>query len=99
VAVRSVHRWEVPVDGYWHAVEYTAAILHVASRRPEMVKFWAITDDRLTPQVREYRVFGTGQPLPPDGEHVGTALAAEGQLVWHLFERDPAASGGGDADG
>lgn len=37
------------------------------------------------PNEREFRVFGTGQPV--EGLYHGTALS--GPLVWHLFSRLP----------
>lgn len=84
----TIHRYEVPVDDQWHALELSGAILHVASRRPEVVEVWALVAG---PEMRrEFRVFGTGQPLPEDIDvhmYRGTALAADGRLVWHLWER------------
>jgi hypothetical protein len=45
------------------------------------------TAERSSGQRWEYRVFGTGHP-DVDGLYVGTALAAGGVLVWHLFRRE-----------
>jgi hypothetical protein len=86
---RQVFRYEVPADDHWHTVELSGPILHVAARRPDVVEFWAQTGAGLT-QARTFRVFGTGHPLPPGVAlaHRGTALAAGGALVWHLFERN-----------
>lgn len=83
----AIHRYEVPVDGQWHEVPLTGAILHTAARRPDMVEVWAYHS--AGPELRRVlQVFGTGQPLPPYPiRHIGTALAADGQLVWHLMER------------
>jgi hypothetical protein len=85
--VPAIHRYEVPVDSQWHPLPLSGPIYHVAARDPETVEFWALdTGDAST--WREFRVYGTGQALPPDDlHHVGTALAAEGRLVWHLLER------------
>lgn len=38
------------------------------------------------PRTREFRVFPTGEPVD-SGLHVGTTFAADGAIVWHLFER------------
>lgn len=82
----AIYRYEIAVDDAWHAVELPDAILHVASRRAEVVEVWALDSDALV-AVRHLRVFGTGHPLPDERlRHVGTALAPGG-LVWHLMER------------
>jgi hypothetical protein len=82
-----IYRYEIPVDDQWHDLELSGAVLHVAARKSHAVELWAL--DTGGPAItRTFRVFGTGQPLP-DGRprHIGTALAAGGQLVWHLMER------------
>lgn len=82
----AIYRYEIPVDDAWHPVELPDAILHVASRRAEVVEVWAL-DTGAPIAVRHFRVFGTGHPLPDEQlRHVGTALAPGG-LVWHLMER------------
>lgn len=89
----TIYRYEVPVDDRWHRLVLTGPILHVASRRPEVVEVWALANDH-RPEVCELRAFGTGQPLPADAHrYVGTALV--GRLVWHLYERPKISDGGG----
>lgn len=83
----SVYRYEVPVDDRWHTHFLSGAVLHVGGRRVDTVEIWVLNSGG--PELRrEFRAFGTGQPLPSDcGRHVGTIV--HHQLVWHLFERDP----------
>lgn len=80
-----VLRFQVPVDDQWHALQLSGPIVHVASRNPRTVELWALDTGRPS-RHRGFRVFGTGQPLPPDVAHIGTALAGGGELIWHLFE-------------
>lgn len=91
-----VHRYEVPVDDQAHTIMLPgyARVLHVDCRRRGVVEFWTevIRSERAAEvyhdQPREYRVFGTGHPIPLTGWHYqGTAL--DGPLVWHLYERRP----------
>ena len=86
----TIRRYEIPVDDQWHTVELTdLRILHVAARRPDTVEFWTWHYPGCPNMSKTFRVFGTGQPLPVDWErlqHHGTAIAADGRLVWHLFE-------------
>ena len=81
----SVYRYEIPVDDRWHPLQLSGRILHVACRNTHAVEVWALhtSQPRIT---RSFRVYGTGQPLPPGVDYTGTALAPSGQLVWHLFE-------------
>jgi hypothetical protein len=84
--VRTVFRYEVPVDDQQHEIELRGPIVHVAARDHRLVEFWAIAGDH-EPAVRTFQVFGTGGPLPHSATYIGTTLAgSQGQLVWHLFE-------------
>jgi len=90
-ATQRIFRYEVPVDDRWHVVELRGGeVLHVATReRPDVVEFWALHDERQPSRKPSFLVIGTRQPVPPDATYQGTALAADGRLVWHLFERTP----------
>jgi hypothetical protein len=83
---RAIFRYEVPVDDEWHGVDLSGEVLHVDSRHPQVVEFWALHSGG--PTVRRwFRVFGTGHPLPEGRlHHRGTAVAPGGHLVWHLVE-------------
>lgn len=83
----TIYRYEVPVDDHWHVIPLSGAVLHVGSRTPDVVEFWALqSGGPIIPRM--FRVFGTGQPLPDRPlRHCGTAMAAGGALVWHLMEQ------------
>ncbi len=82
----SIFRYEVPVDDQWHVLELRGDVVHVAARRPDVVEVWAEhRHDSTRKLTRRFRVYGTGQP-DVEGMHVGTAVAADGRLVWHLRE-------------
>lgn len=99
--VFKVFKYAIPVDGEDHAVEMgNGPIWHVASLIPSdllhamssfsrgtirYVNFWAQSPTE--PCRRVFRVFGTGFDIPDGYEYRGTAITAEGALVWHLFER------------
>lgn len=83
-----IFRYKVPVNGEWHTLSLSGPILHVAAREDYRVEVWALAGVT-SPLDTEFRVFGTGQPLPNERmRHVGTTFAADGYLVWHLFERN-----------
>lgn len=87
-----VLRYEVPVDDAWHSFQLSGEIYpFVNAPFPHMVEFWTLESGG--PIVnRNFRVVGTGQPLPFSKErtynHIGTAVFQNeiGRLVWHLFE-------------
>lgn len=81
----AIHRYEVPVDDRWHPVQLSGNVLHVDCRNAHVVELWALHTDG-PGDTRSFRVYGTGQPIPPDLRHIGTALAPGGKLVWHLME-------------
>ena len=81
----AIYRYEVPVDDRWHPLQLSGRIVHVGCRNMHAVEVWALATDSPT-VTRSVRVYGTGQPLPPDVQHRGTAIAPGGQLVRHLIE-------------
>lgn len=90
-----IYRYDVPVDDRWHDFDLTGPIVHVATRHPDRVEFWAIHDPGAAIEVTKLKVFGTGHPMDcPDGgqvAHIGTALVPpSGGLVWHLMLHIPA---------
>lgn len=82
-----VLKWEVPVDEEFHLVG-SGQVVHVACQAdPGTVAVWTCESEeegRLRVS-RAVRAYPTGRPVPPLLEHLGTALAADGALVWHLF--------------
>lgn len=84
--MRAVFRYTVPVDGDWHVHALTSAPLHVASRTPGVVEFWAESDPDDEPRDYRFIVVGTGHPIPEGTVYVGTT-AAEYGVVWHLYRK------------
>lgn len=51
------------------------------------IEIWAQVDDTQPTERREFRVVGTGNPMPDDCDtFIGTVITHGGQFVWHLFE-------------
>jgi hypothetical protein len=85
---QTLYRYEVPIDGLWHAVEGCSTPLFVAARRSDPVEFWAYPRPDLP--ARWFRVYGTGRPVPEGAEYRGSVVTNGGLYVWHLFEdRNP----------
>jgi hypothetical protein len=90
-----VLKWTVPVDDRPHNIG-TGRIAHVACQHgPDAVQVWTVEGPEASP-VRPVQVFGTGHLVPAYWHHVGSAVTAGGQLVWHVFEAPPEQWGRGD---
>ena len=67
-----------------------ADILHVDDQHGSL-NLWAMIEDLEESMIdREIIIAGTGHGIVDDGaglKFIGTALALEGALVWHVFER------------
>lgn len=83
-----IWRFTVPVDDEWHTLTPVGELLAVAGRDAthDVVEFWACGDGVVD---REFRVIGTGQPMPACSRYWGTIVATP-FVVWHLIERWPA---------
>lgn len=81
-------KWDIPVDDGAHQVSSGLGVVHVACQHDyESVQIWTLEDSETVGATpRWYQVFGTGQPIPKNAHHVGTALSAQGSLVWHVFD-------------
>lgn len=82
--MKTVLRYEIPVDDDWHTLNVQLPMLHVAARHPGTCEFWTQEHEGIRPNTLQLRVFGTGHLIPEDASYFGTGLAPYG-LVWHLF--------------
>lgn len=94
---RMVLKWPVAVDDRPHKIG-AGQVMHVSCQSQDIrdancVMVWTIEPRPARGEVpiptREVQVYGTGQPLPFFVEPIGTAIAAGGALVWHLFALPP----------
>lgn len=91
--MRTVWKYTIPVDDGYHPIP-VGKVVHVEWLHHDAVYVWVETDveeSKHRPAVvqglRGVRVFGTGQPIPDDIVHLGTAVMPDdiGRLVWHLY--------------
>ena len=62
-----------------------AVVRHVGDQF-ESLFIWVECDPDRALVTRRFVVIGTGQRVPDGAEYCGTAMAAEGSLVWHVYE-------------
>jgi hypothetical protein len=84
---RTIWKYEVEItDEVALQMPAGAEVLrHVeVNERHRSLWVWAIVNPSAHLALRTFFVCGTGNPMPPVGEHVGTVM--DGLLVWHVFE-------------
>ena len=64
-----------------------AQILTVAAQHGN-ITLWALVDPLAPPESRIFRIAGTGHAIDAAecGHYLGTAILADGALVFHVFE-------------
>lgn len=94
--MKIIYKYTVEVGSNSIEMPKGARILHVVAQG-EKVQLWALVETEHIDEMRHFRVFGTGQPLPDDfkedqpraaeygDRYIGTAHC--GPFVWHVFER------------
>lgn len=84
----TVHKYHVPLGvTETIALPADAVIRHVGSQDRLAVVFWAEVDTAREREMRRFRVFATGEPLPERADwaaYVGSVQ--DGPMVWHLYE-------------
>lgn len=84
--------WKFPfevVDELTLTMPYGSRILTV-QMQGEQPCLWALVNPSNSPDLRDFRIFGTGHPVPEDvGPYIGTFQLHGGALVFHMFESTP----------
>jgi hypothetical protein len=93
--MRTIHKYEISEDTGKVRMPRNADILCVQVQRG-VPCVWAVVDDYLVTEQRQFHVVGTGHEMP-DGvgrsEYIGTWQETHDydHLVWHLFAEKGAA--------
>lgn len=86
--MRTVWKFLPEPDGHFVTDLGLARPVLVAAQEPGYLLpcLWVEHDDEALPVPEYYQCFGTGHPLPEDvGPFVGSAVCADGALVWHVY--------------
>ena len=86
---RSVWKYDIAIEGSAHAIPIGARLVHVAAQDvavPDFFSTWWEVDVDKPKALHTFVVVGTGHAIPDDYQYRGTALCANGRLVWHLYE-------------
>lgn len=82
--MKTIYRYEVPVDDQPHTIELWGDPLAVGCRTVGEVEFWAFAVPGAATMARRFQVIGTGHPALNGARYWGTAV--RGVFVWHLLE-------------
>lgn len=83
---RRILKWTVSVDDRDHPIGSGRVVLVACQFSSRSVQVWTDEPHDTEVEPRPARVYGTGQPLPADDEHIGSATTDNG-LVWHVLAR------------
>jgi hypothetical protein len=93
VSDKRIYRYQLPVvDAPVLRLPLGAEVLSVGPPRDGGgdLDVWALVNTEAVSIRREFRVVGTGNPLPDDlGRFVGTVPLYDGALIFHVFEAVP----------
>jgi len=85
--MRTIHKYIL--SPYNEKVDMLAGakILHVGVQRGAIC-IWAEVDTSAKFVERRFGVYGTGHTMPTEpGKYIGTVMLADGDLVFHIYER------------
>ncbi len=87
--MRTVHKYQLSDESGVNVINThaSARVVHVAMQH-DVITAWVEIDTEDRPATMTLHVIGTGQSIPvPDVEHVGTAITASNNLVFHVYAR------------
>ena len=64
-------------------VPHDAKVLHVAIQNA-CICLWIMVDTAYPNTERDFKIFGTGMPVPYSASYIGTVQDLS--FVWHIFE-------------
>lgn len=83
---QSVWKFEISVeDEFVLAMPKGAKPLHVAVQDDKPC-LWMLVDPAAGREDRTFYVHGTGHPVRPESQHLGSFMLYDGAFVGHLFE-------------
>ncbi len=83
---KRVLKWNVPVDDRPHPTGAGKVLYVQCQYGPDSVQVWTEESELTAGAERQVQVFGTGHQVPFDAIYLGTAVAMDGALVWHLYD-------------
>lgn len=90
MAGRVIHKYEVGYGEDVARIPPSAKVIHVATvpvtPTTEGVFVWVEVDPSENAEPRRIGYFATGDLIPSDAVHVGTAVTPNGAFVWHVYE-------------
>ena len=90
--MRTIYKYEIPVDGNLVSMPIDSQILSVGAQG-ESIVLWVEVDTERPECHRYFEVFGTGHAIPDNRMHsdmgvsrkfIGTVFM--GPFVWHVYE-------------
>ena len=82
-----IWKYKFKIDDYISITTKDRSVFLDAGMQDGEPCIWFWLDENSPDEVRNFRIYGTGHPLPDEpGHYLKTFTEFNGGLVWHLFE-------------
>lgn len=82
--MKRVLKWDVPVDDHDHPIGAGPVVMVHCQWTPTVVQVWT-EEAGEDVKMRRARVYGTGQAIEEGDVHLGSVVAVNTSLVWHVY--------------
>jgi hypothetical protein len=86
---RKVYKYPVPIEDTFTLTMPLGAQVLCMDMQGSVPHIWALVDPSQGPEVRHFRLAGTGHDIEGAVEYLGSFQMHGGALVFHLFEAEP----------
>lgn len=86
--MRTIHKYTLNATTNAVSTYERARFLHVANQR-EQITVWAEVNTLERECLRTLHVVGTGGEVPRGAAYIGSALMADGDFVFHVYDPQP----------
>lgn len=86
----TIYKYPIPLqDEFVLLLPTDARILTIQEQRGQLVLWATVNPTRAGTECRVFRCVGTGHAIPDENQldYIATVQMADGNLVWHFFEK------------
>ena len=84
---RTIWKFSLTFPGKAEVSMPAGAKVLLAREQGNNICVWAEVDPNANPMIRQFAVYGTGNPMPANpGRCIGTAMLFNGAAVYHFYE-------------
>ncbi len=81
-----IFKYRIPIKSQTVAVPKGASLLSVAAKDDGIFSWFLADEGQEEMELREFKIFGTGEEITSHGRFAATVFLFQGSLVFHVFE-------------